>query len=314
MSTTKPAKQQFNLEKIRHLYPFRNRYLKIKHSMEGVERESIIHYLDEGEGEPIVFLHGNPTWSFYFRKLIKSLRSQYRCIAIDHLGCGLSEKNWKGNYRLEDRVALVEELLESLDVDKCHLVVHDWGGAIGIAYAVRNPDKIASVVVTNTAAFPSDWISWRINLCRLPMIGRFINYRLNGFLRAAMHMASVKPLKKQIRTGYMLPYKKPRDRESIDQFVKDIPMNPNHPSYAYLKETEEKLGELDDSQILLLWGMQDFCFTPYFLKRWRETFPKAKAIEFKEAGHFLFEDNPQESLTAIREFLPLNSFSIGHQA
>ena len=282
--------------------------------MEGSECESIIHYVDEGEGEPIVFLHGNPTWSFYFRKLIKSLRNDYRCIALDHLGCGLSEKHRSGHYRLEDRVALVGELLESLNVSKCHLVVHDWGGAIGLAYAARNPEKVASVVVTNTAAFRSDWISWRINLCRLPVIGRFINYRLNGFLRAAMYTASVKPLKKQIKTGYLLPYRKTRDREAIDQFVKDIPMQPDHPSYEYLKETEEKLGQLDDKQILLLWGMHDFCFTPDFLKRWREIFPNAKTVEFEEAGHFLFEDCPQQSIAEIRDFLPHNSFTVGGQA
>ena len=278
--------------------------------MEGQERESLIHYVDEGEGEAVVFLHGNPTWSFYFRKPIKSLRKSYRCIALDHLGCGLSEKSYPGTYRLEDRVTMLERFLESLDVEKCHLVVHDWGGAIGMAFAVRNPEKIASIVITNTAAFPSDWISWRINLCRLPLLGRFINYYLNGFLKTALHMATVQPLKKQIKTGYLLPYKRLRDRKSIDQFVKDIPMAPQHPSYALLHEIGSKLRLFEERQILLLWGMKDFCFTPYFLSRWKEYYPKARALEFQDAGHLLFEDKPKECIAAIQKFLTDNAYAV----
>ena len=281
--------------------------------MEGKEQESLIHYIDEGEGEAIVFLHGNPTWSFYFRKLIKSLRKHYRCIALDHLGCGLSEKSYSGTYRLEDRVTMLERFLESVDVDKCHLVVHDWGGAIGMAFAVRNPEKIASIVITNTAAFPSDWISWRINLCRLPVFGRIINYYLNGFLKTAMHTTTVQPLEKQIKTGYLLPYKRLSDRESIDQFVKDIPMDPKHPSYALLQEISSKLKLFEERQILLLWGMKDFCFTPHFLHKWKEYYPKAKTREFQDAGHLLFEDKPKECIAAIKEFLADNTFTVARK-
>jgi cis-3-alkyl-4-acyloxetan-2-one decarboxylase len=274
--------------------------------MNGEDRESIIHYIDEGKGEPVVFLHGNPTWSFYFRKIIKPLRKQYRCIALDHLGCGLSEKNPSHQYSLNERSLLLERFLDSLDIKKCHLIVHDWGGAIGMAFAVRNPERVASVVITNTAAFPSEWISWRINLCRFPFIGRLINYYLNGFLKAAMHMATIHPLKKEVKTGYLLPYKRLRDRESIDQFVKDIPMDETHLSYPVLRNIAENLNLFKDQQMLILWGMKDFCFSPYFLNKWKAYYPNAKTVEFEDAGHFLFEEKAKECLMEISEFLAHN--------
>lgn len=306
MSKMKAIKQQANLEKIRPLFPFKSRYLKVEHVKDGEQHSSIIHYVDEGKGEPVVFVHGNPTWSFYFRKIILPLRENYRCIALDHPGCGLSEKDPSIKLRLEDRGLILEKFLDTLGIKKCHLVVHDWGGAIAMEFATRYPERVASVTVTNTAAFPAEWMSWRIKLCKLPIIGRLLNYYLNGFLRAAMHMTTVKPLAKSIKNGYLLPYKKMRDRESIDQFVKDIPMDEKHPTYSILKGIRERLNSFNDQQILLLWGMQDFCFSPYFYKKWREIYPLAKAVAFEDAGHFLFEEKNEQCVLEIEDLLRNN--------
>ncbi|MEQ9825972.1 MAG: alpha/beta fold hydrolase [Puniceicoccaceae bacterium] len=278
---------------IQELFPFRSKFVKLPHRMADREIPVTAHYVDEGEGEVLVFVHGNPTWSFYFRKVILQLKDRYRCIALDHIGCGLSEKGMDHRYSLKDRSLFLEQFLDALEVKQCHLVVHDWGGAIGMAFATRNAARVRSVTVTNTAAFPSDWISWRIQLCRLPLIGRWINYHFNGFLRAAMHMTTMQPLDAQVRKAYLLPYRRKADRESIDQFVKDIPMRDTHPSYSELKRTGDELSKFRDSQILLLWGMRDFCFAPCFLQQWRQRFPSSKAVEFEDADHFLFEEKAE---------------------
>ena len=301
------------LDEVRELFPYKSRYisLPIPDAMKGSNKSisnATLHYTDEGEGEPIIFVHGNPTWSFYFRKVVARLTPKYRCITFDHLGCGLSEKPVGLTYRLEQRALMLADFLDALNIKKCHLVVHDWGGAIGMDFATRNPDRIASVTITNTAAFPSEWISWRIQMCRLPLIGRIINYHFNGFLRAAMFMTTKNPLDSLVKKGYLLPYRKLRDRESIDQFVKDIPMSPSHPSFEELKRTGEGLHQFRDSQILLLWGSRDFCFSEYFLEKWKQLYPQAQAVNFPEADHFLFEEKADECAELMTHHLSANSY------
>lgn len=306
MTTHLHANTLKELEEIRPIFPFQSHFLTLLHPMAGTEQSATVHYLDEGQGEPIVFLHGNPTWSFYFRKVIDELKSDFRCIALDHLGCGLSEKNPQFHYDLKSRGVFLERFLDALEIKKCHLVVHDWGGAIGMAFATRCPERVASVTITNTAAFPSEWISWRIQMCRLPIVGRWINYHLNGFLRAAMVMTTRNPLPEIVKKGYLLPYRKLEDRESIDQFVKDIPMGEKHPSYEELKRIGDGLNQFTDQQVLLLWGLRDFCFSKYFLDRWTSYFPKAKTAAFDDADHFLFEEKPKECSQMIRQHLKMN--------
>src|SRR5581483_2135270 len=150
------------------------------------------HYVDEGRGEPIVLLHGNPTWSFYYRKLILGLRDSYRTIAPDHIGCGFSDKpsDARYSYRLERRVKDLERLIDHLDLgDKVTLVLHDWGGMIGMTYAHRHPEQIRRLVILNTGAFllpvgnPFPWSLW---LCRNPLLGPMLVRRLNAFCRGSV--------------------------------------------------------------------------------------------------------------------------------
>ncbi len=285
-------------------YPFESRYITIDHSLEAGRRSSKIHYIDEGVGEQtLLFIHGNPTWSYYFRHVIKALKNDFRCIAIDHLGCGLSEKPASGTFLLKDRIDLLKSFVSSLGLERFSLVMHDWGGPIGMGLATQMPERIDKLIVTNTIAFRSDWIAWQINMCRQPVIGKILNYYANGFLRAAMQMTTVKPLKANTKRGYLMPHRKPSDRLSIHEFVKDIPMSSKHRSYDSILDIESKLSLFRDDQVSILWGMKDFCFAPRFLKNWEAIYPNSPQHSFEKAGHFLFEDAPDECSTIIRNFV-----------
>src|SRR5210317_837044 len=154
------------------LYPFENHFLELN----GLQ----YHYLDEGQGEPVVMVHGNPSWSFYYRDLAKALRDRYRVIVPDHIGCGLSEKPGDGgySYTLKQRVDDLESLLEHLDIDeRITLVLHDWGGMIGMAYASRYPERIARLVILNTAAFhlpAGKHLPLALKICRDTKLGEFL--------------------------------------------------------------------------------------------------------------------------------------------
>ena len=151
-----------------------------------------LHFIDEGAGDPVVMLHGNPTWSFYYRNLASVLRDNYRVIVPDHIGCGLSDKPDARQYpyTLKRRVQDLDDLLEHLGVrENITLVLHDWGGMIGMAWAHRQPERVKRLVVLNTAAFHmprGKRLPWSLYLCRNPLIGPFLVRGLNAFSRAAV--------------------------------------------------------------------------------------------------------------------------------
>lgn len=286
----------------RSLFPFTSRWTEVN----GFK----YHYVDEGEGEPVVMIHGNPTWSFYFRSLIKGLSPEYRTIAMDHVGCGLSEKPHRDAYdfKLASRVNDLEAFLRFLDLRrKATLILHDWGGMIGMAYAVERPETIARIVVMNTAAFlpPADKpIPWRLRLIR--------NFRpfaapavlgANLFARAAVIMAASKRLSAPVKQGLLAPYNAPRHRLATLKFVQDIPLGPEDPSYALVRRTEQRLHVLSRVPVLILWGERDWVFDRDYLDGWRRRFPRATVRAFKEAGHYLLEDAPAEALELITDFL-----------
>ena len=170
----------YDLQPIRHLYPFASHYFDT-----GGRR---MHYVDEGAGPAVVMLHGNPTWSFYYRELITALRDSYRVIAPDHIGCGLSDKPQDYPYTLATHIENLERLLDHLGLDDITLAMHDWGGAIGCGFAVRHPQRVGRLIVLNTAAFLGR-TPWRIRMCRLPVLGPLLVRGLNGFARTATLMA-----------------------------------------------------------------------------------------------------------------------------
>jgi pimeloyl-ACP methyl ester carboxylesterase len=263
-------------------------------------------YVDEGPrvDEAVVMLHGNPTWSFYYRNLVQALSPSARCIAPDHVGMGLSEKPASYDYSLASRIADVEALLDSLGIRKIHLVVHDWGGAIGFGFAVRRPERIGRIVIMNTAAFPSPRIPARIALCRAPYVGAFVVRGLNGFAEPATWMAmSSRRLAWDERKGYLYPYGGWASRIGVHRFVRDIPMEPSHPSRATLEGIAKALPSLAGHTKAIVWGGRDFCFDESFLAGWREIYPDAQLHLLARTGHYVLEDGGPAALDPIRDFL-----------
>ncbi len=278
-------------------YPFNGKYQQI-----GGNR---LHYLDEGEGAAVVLLHGNPTWSYYYRNLIQELSSRFRVIVPDHIGSGLSDKPQGYAYTLENHISNLSVLLKRLNLTRVSLVVHDWGGAIGMGYGVRQIKDIEKIVILNTAAFRSKRIPLRIRICRWPVIGRLIVQGLNGFALPAVYMAVENRMRKSVARSYLKPYDSWRNRAGIYGFVQDIPLNSRHVSYQFLKEIEEGLENIHHSAIPLLiaWGGKDFCFNDHFYNEWKRRFPAAETYYFPDAGHYVLEDKKGVIEPIIKRFL-----------
>jgi len=252
----------------------------------------------------VLMLHGNPTWSFYYRRLVAALAPKQRCLAPDHVGMGLSEKPESYDYTLAARIADIEALVAALGLKRVHLVVHDWGGAIGFGFAARHPGMIGRLVVLNTAAFAANRIPARIAACKLPLIGPLLVRGLNGFARPAARMAmSRRALTRDEKRGYLFPYGSWANRVAVSAFVRDIPMTPTHPSWPTLAGVERGLGGFRDRPALIVWGGRDFCFDDYFLGRWREIFPQARVDRIADAGHYVLEDASDEVVPRITTFL-----------
>jgi haloalkane dehalogenase len=254
-------------------------------------------------------LHGNPTWSFFYRELVKTLRSDYRAIVPDHIGCGLSDKpdDRHYDYTLERRVRDVEFLVDHLALkEKLTLVVHDWGGMIGLAYAVRHVERIGRLVVMNTAAFglpKGKRFPWQLALCRNPLLGPLLVRGLNAFCQGAVRNCVMKPLAADVAEMYLRPYNSWRNRIGVLRFVQDIPLSPRDHSYAFMHETEKNLERLRSVPMLLCWGEKDFVFDVAFLEEWRRRFPDAEAHRFPNAGHYLLEDAGPEVAGLVQAFL-----------
>ena len=267
-------------------------------------------YVDVGSGEPVVFVHGNPTWGFYFRSLVNDLKRDHRCIAIDHLGCGRSSKPTATEYdfRLKSRVDDLEALLEHLGVtENVTLVVHDWGGMIGCAWAARHPERLKRLVAINTGAFPlptSKPMPWALRLGRSTKFGAWLILKRNLFCKlAAKWCVTRKPLAPEVREAYLAPHDTPTHRLSVLKFVQTIPLSPNDDGYDIVKGTGEALTKFADVPTLLLWGMRDFVFDRHFLDEFRRRLPHAEWHAWGDCGHYLLEDAPEEVVPMVREFL-----------
>jgi haloalkane dehalogenase len=267
-----------------------------------------LHYLDEGpsgtaRGGPILCLHGNPTWCFAFRRIVRDFSANRRVIALDHLGCGFSSKPADAEYRLAAHVDRCVRFVRGLDLRDATLVAHDWGGVIGLGAVLEEPRRFSRLVLMNTAGFRGRAIPWRIALCRVPGFGALTVRGGNLFARAALTMAVERRLPAAVRAGYLAPYDSWANRVALLRFVQDIPRRPGHPSWPALVSIEERLERLREMPILLAWGMKDWCFTPWYLQEFRRRFPQAAAAEFAGAGHYLFEDADVELRAALRVFL-----------
>lgn len=280
---------------IHPLYPFRTRRMPVP--------GGALSFVDEGDGPPVVMVHGNPTWSFYYRRLIAALSPTRRVIAPDHLGCGLSDKPQRYPYRLINHIDNLEMLLDELRLGPIDLVVHDWGGAIGMGWAVRHPERVRRIVVLNTAAFLSPRIPLRIAVCRWPIFGDLALRGLNGFAAAATIMAVEKPMEPEVARGFLLPYDSWQNRIAQLAFVRDIPMRPSHPTWAVVDGIDRELVRLRDKPMQILWGGRDWCFSDHFLAGWLQRFPNAQVARFDDAGHYVLEDAHAEVVPRVVGFL-----------
>jgi haloalkane dehalogenase len=286
---------------VRALYPFRPKFLDV-----GGARCA---YVEEGRGEPVVLVHGNPTWSFFFRDLILGLRGRYRVVALDHVGCGLSDKpdDSRYEYRLARRADDLGWLLDHLGLGGgLTLVLHDWGGMIGMAWASRHPGRVRRLVVLNTAAFrmpAGKRLPWQLRLVRNTPLGPLLVRGLGAFSLGLVHACPARRLGAAVRAGYLAPYRSWNDRRAVLRFVQDIPLGPGDPSYGLVREVEEGLGRFRDVPMLVCWGRRDFVFDDDFLAGWKGRFPRAEVHTFADAGHLVLEDAGDRVVPLVRDFL-----------
>jgi cis-3-alkyl-4-acyloxetan-2-one decarboxylase len=283
----------------RRLHPFEGRFVQVPGGR--------MHVVDEGprDAPALVLVHGNPTWSFYWRNVISGLKHRYRVIAPDHLGCGLSDRPARFGFRLADHVENLARVLDELGVERYSLGVHDWGGAIGAGCALRAPDRVECLAVFNTAAFPSRRIPTSINLCRLPLFGPVAIRGFNAFARIALLRCVCRRerLTPEVVSGYLAPYDGWRAREALLRFVQDIPMSPRHPSWETLRAIDEGLVALDGKPVLVMWGGQDFCFDRSFYEEWLKRFPLAEAHWLADCGHYVLEDAHEHIVPTLARFM-----------
>jgi pimeloyl-ACP methyl ester carboxylesterase len=281
---------------VAELYPFASHF----QTLGGVRQ----HYLDEGSGKPLLLVHGNPTWSFYFRRVVQEFRPRRRVVVPDHVGCGLSDKPQKYRYTLARHAANLEHLILSLDLRDIDLVVHDWGGPIGLSVATRHPERFDRIVITNTAAFRSQHLPRLLWTARLPGLGEFLIRAFNAFVQLTMLTATSHPqrFRGALRKGFTCPYDSWDNRIATARFVQDIPTSSQDPSWPDLVTLEQGLPRLAGKPMLLLWGEKDWCFNTKMRDQFRDIFPHAQSIGLPQAHHLLFEDEPENCLNALREF------------
>jgi cis-3-alkyl-4-acyloxetan-2-one decarboxylase len=289
------------------LYPFADHFLD-----HGRLR---LHYLDEGEGEgeAVVMLHGNPTWSFHFRALVLALRDQYRVVVPDHMGMGLSDKPGDGQYRycLQSRADDLTALLDHLGlVRRVTLIMHDWGAMIGMAWAVRFPERVARLVVLNGAAFhvpASMHVPAALHLVRNRALGALTLRSSDFFIRAAARACCARrPLPAEVLDAYLAPYASWADRIALLRFPQDVPLVPSDPSYELVSAVEAGLAQFRQTPVLIGWGDCDVVFPLRVLDIWRRHWPHAEVRRFPDCGHWVLEDAPDEIAACVRAFLSIN--------
>ncbi len=287
------------------LYPFQSRFLEIPQS-ETTAEQIKMHYVDQGVGQQTVLcVHGNPTWSFTFREVVKQVSDTARVIAIDHIGCGLSDKPQKYNYTLQQHVGNLTRLIEQLDLRRITLLAHDWGGAIGLGAALKLPARIERVVLLNTGAFPPPYIPWRIRACRIPKLGEYAMRQWNLFALAALRMTLYRlpRLEPAVAEGLIAPYHDWNSRVAISRFVSDIPTQKSNATWSVLTRIEEGCSILADRPMRIVWGVKDWCFRLECLQRLSAMFPNATIRRLEDVGHYVMEEAASEVIEELRTCL-----------
>jgi haloalkane dehalogenase len=283
-------------------------------------------YLDEGpcDGEVVVMLHGNPSWSYYWRHLVLGLRDPaagkaYRCIVPDHVGMGLSDKPDDGaaadpryDYTLQSRIDDLQALLRHAGVDDATpvtLVVHDWGGMVGFGWALSHVGQIERLVILNTAAFPmpaAKRFPWRLALGRDSRVGGWLIRRFNLFARGAARFGTTRRLPRDVRDAYAGVYDGWDNAISTLRFMQDIPLGEGDRAWPLLVRAGDALPHYADRPAFIGWGLRDFVFDRHCLDAFRAALPRAEVHAFEDAGHYVMEDRHEVLVPAIRAFLDAN--------
>ncbi len=285
-------------------YPFTPKRLEVRPGIS-------MSYLDEGprDGEVVVMIHGNPSWSYYWRHLVLGLRDRYRCIVPDHIGMGLSDKPSDAEYAytLQSRVDDLTRLLDTLGIDgPITLAVHDWGGMIGFGWALAHEAQVQRLLITNTAAFPlppAKPLPWQLKLGRDSKLGAFLIRGFNAFAAGAARDGVVRAMPADVRRAYLAPYDSWKNRISTLRFVQDIPLAEGDPAWTLVDAAAKRLHAYRDRPAFIAWGLRDFVFDHHFLAGFTAALPNAEAHAFEDAHHYVLEDKYEVLVPAMRKFL-----------
>jgi haloalkane dehalogenase len=297
--TPEQARQVIQRLGLSEEYPFESHFVSTRHGR--------MHYVDVGQGSPILCVHGNPTWSFLYRNFIKGLSDAHRVVAADMIGFGLSEKLPKPkDYSIFGHIDDVSTLVEELDLRDLTLVVQDWGGPIGLGVALRYPKRIRALVVMNTFGFVPEGEATPLILrvLRTPILGEELIQGLGIFNRVFVPAGIAREDRKRdlVRRAYVEVQGSWAERAGTLAFPRLIPNTPDDPVVALLEE-EDRFLRAFQGPVLLVWGLRDRIFSRSVLDQWRERFPNAPVLELPEASHFLQEDAYDRIVPRIREFL-----------
>jgi len=275
-------------------YPFKDHWLSYG--------DGHIHYIDEGIGPTILLLHGNPTWSYLYREIIKQLRNECRLVALDYPGFGMSKAPSGYRFLPKEHAEVVNHFIESLKLENLILVVQDWGGPIGFCYAVWHKEKLRGIVIMNTWAWPSSKLQ---NLFSLVMggwpLGYWLQTRRNYFAKSMLpdgihHKERVTPT---LRKAYVDPFPIPESRKPTWIFPGQI-----RKARSWLVDIESKLPEVAEVPTEILWGKQDAPGFPLSeMERWKSHMKNSESEILEDAGHSVQEDRPDRVVAAIRRLL-----------
>jgi haloalkane dehalogenase len=279
----------------RTLYPFEPNWFEVDHKT--------LHYVDVGQGDPVVFVHGLPTWSFMYRDMIQGLKLNYRCIAVDNMGFGLSQKPSSCTYRPEKMAEYLSELIRKLDLQNITFVVNGMGGPIGLSYALDHPHNVKHLILLNTYMWPLKGNPHAEKIARMAdsAFYRWLQLKYN-FGVETIFKSNLKDrthYSKKIHDHYTGPFPSPETRHAPLDYARAL-----NTSGPWLQNLWERRDELKRIPALLLWGLLDPAFGEDALKRWTlEVWPEAKVIRFKTNGHYLAEEQGAGLVPEMAMFL-----------
>lgn len=273
------------------LFPFESRWLELD--------GHTVHYVDEGTGPTLLMLHGNPTWSFLYRRMIASLRRDFRCVALDYPGFGLSGAAPGYSYRVAEHSSVVRSFVQTLDLHDVVVVVQDWGGPIGLGAVVADPDRYAGLVVGNTYAWPSLPPDKALlsELMGNRVVGELLNKRLNLFVGRMLALMLQRSLTPAERAMYAGPFPTPASREPVRVLPREI-----RTARPFLADLASHLPAIADKPSLLLWGDRDIAFKEPDRQRWRALLTNRRDHTLVGAGHFWQDDAGEEASAVLRDW------------